>query len=210
MNRMLLGYNPDFDLFEEESAAARPLKHAASVLDADRSEAATELLEATGQSTPSSLPNLLAQWLRRAAHAASGRRLNAAVEGELVRLLHRAARGALPHSTTRLVSGDGAARASRFFGIELEGLSPEDQEFEAARRFIQLVEAAAGHASAASPRVPPAVAAWLAATLAAKRFAPGWLAAHRTPPGAAGPGHRSAGITAGGLRPVSFQGAHHA
>lgn len=204
MNRLLLGYSPEFDLFEDEASTATSFARKASVLDADRSEAATVLLEAAERPA---LPAVLARLLRHAARAA-GRSMDVAVEGELVRMLQHASRIALPRAG--IVSGDGAARASRFFGIELEGLSPEDQEFEAARRFIQLVEAAAGHAAAGSRRLPPAVAAWLAASRAAKRFAPGWLAAQRTPPGAAGHQHRSARITAGGSRPISFQGAHHA
>jgi hypothetical protein len=198
MNRMLLGYSPDFDLFDEAASAATPPEHEASVQVSDRSEAATELLEVAGRPA---LPGLLARLLRRAARQTIDR----AVESELVRLLQRAARIALP--TSGIASPDGhdrALQASRFFGIELEGLSPEDQEFESARRFIQLVEAAAQHTAAGSQRLPPAIAAWLATSRAAKRFAPGWAAAQQAPP------HRSARIAARGSRPATFQGAHHA
>jgi hypothetical protein len=204
MNRMLLGYNPDFDIFEDGSSVATSPGHEVSLLDTDRTEAATELLEVAGRPA---LPALLARLLRNAAQAAGGS-VDRAVEGELVRLLQRAARVALPAASP--TARDGATQASRFFGIELEGLSPEDQEFESARRFVQLIEAAAGDAAVASQRLPPAIAAWLAVSRAAKRFAPGWLAAQRTPPGAAGPQHRSARINAGRSRPLSLQGAHHA
>jgi hypothetical protein len=204
MNRMLLGYNPDFDIFEAAPSVATSSTREASVLDTDRSEAATELLEVAGRPA---LPALLARMLRSAAHAA-GQTMNRAVEGELVRVLQRAARIALP--TAGIASHDGQTQASRFFGIELEGLSPEDQEFESARRFVQLVEAAAQLAAAGSQRLPPVIAAWLATSRAAKRFAPGWLDAQQPPPGAAGPQHRSARINAGGSRPISNQGAHHA
>lgn len=204
MNRTLLGYNPDFDIFERGSSVATSLEHETSLLDTDLTEAATELLEVAGRPA---LPALLARVLRNAARTA-GRTMDRAVEGELVRLLQRAARIALP--AAGIASRDGAAQASRFFGIELEGLSPEDQEFESARRFIQLIEAAARDAAVGSQRLPPAIAAWLAASRAAKRFAPGWLAAQRTPPGAAGPQHRSARINVGRSRPLSLQGAHHA
>lgn len=201
MNRMLLGYSPDFDLFDDAASAATSFEHEASVLDTDRSEATTALLEVAGRPA---LPALLARLLRNAAHAA-GQTIDRAVEGELVRLLQRAARLALPAPGLAAHDGhDRATQASRFFGIELEGLSPEDQEFESARRFIQLVEAAAQHAAAGSQRLPPAIAAWLATSRAAKRFAPGWLAAQQAPP------HRSARIAARGSRPISFQGAHHA
>jgi hypothetical protein len=199
MNRMLLGYSPDFDLFEEEaSMVAIAPEHEASLQSSDHTEAATELLEVAGRPA---LPSLLTRLLRRAAHTVAPT-LDRAVEGELLRLLQRAARIALP--TRSIASRDTATQASRFFGIELEGLSPEDQEFESARRFIQLVEAAAQHAAAGSQRLPPAVAAWLAVSRAAKRFAPGWAAAQHAPP------HRSARIAARGSRPATFQGAHHA
>jgi hypothetical protein len=198
MNRMLLGYNPDLDIFDDAPSVATSFEHEASVLDSDRTEAATALLEVAGRPA---LSALLARLLRDAAQTA-GRTMDRAVEGELVRLLQSAARIALP--AVSIASRDGATRASRFFGIELEGLSPEDQEFESARRFIQFTQAAAQHAAAGSQRLPPTIAAWLAASRAAQRFAPGWLAAQRPPP------HRSARITAGGSRPISFQGAHHA
>jgi hypothetical protein len=198
MNRMLLGYSPDFDLFDEAAPAPISFDGEASVLHGDHTEEATELLE-VARST--ALPALLARLLRSAARAAGGS-MDAAVEGELVRLLQRAARVALPTlSSINAASSDGSVQASRFFGIELEGLSPEDQEFETARRFVQLAEAAARHAALASPRLPPAVAAWLATARAAKRCAPGWLAAMK---------HRSARIAAGGSRPFTLQGAHHA
>lgn len=198
MNRILLGYNPDLDLFDEVPFKRATLEHEASLLEGDRSEAATALLEAAGRPA---LPALLARLMRRAAPR-TGRTLDRAVERELVRLLQRAARIALP--APGIAAGDGATQASRFFAIELEGLSPEDQEFESARRFIQFVEAAAGHAAKASPRLPPAAAAWWAASRAAQRFAPGWLAAPTAPQ------YRSARINAGGSRPISLQGAHHA
>lgn len=191
MNRMLLGYNPDLDLFQDAPGGAAP--SGGSVLRSDCSAAATALLEVAGRPA---LPALLARLLRRAARDAGGS-LEREVEGELVRRLRQAARFALPGPGLR--SDDGAARASRFFGVELEGLSPEDQEFESARRFIRLVEAAARHAATAPRQLPAPTAARLAAVRAARRFAPGWLAPRRP-----------TALTAGGSRPTTSEGAHHA
>ena len=202
MNRMLLGYNPDLDLFED--AAVGSVEPDASVLRGDCSEAATALLEAAGRAA---LPALLSRLLRRAAQAAGGT-LDRAVEGELVRRLRQAARLALP--VPGVQAHDGAAQASRFFGVELEGLSPEDQEFECARRFIRLVEAAARHAATAPRHLPAPTAARLAAAHAARRFAPGWLAAQQAPPGAVAARQRGPRLTAGGPRPTTSTGAHHA
>jgi uncharacterized protein (DUF697 family) len=65
--------------------------------------------------------------------------------------------------------------ASNLFEVELEGLSPEDQEFEVARRFVQLAGAAAKNAALAPPTANPQAAAKMALTAAAKKHAPGLL-----------------------------------
>lgn len=197
MNRLLLGYSPDLDLFDDAPPPARLTfahPHPTSVLVGEDTETATELLEAAACSR---LPTMLARLLRSAAQA-SGGTLDRALEAELVTLLQRAARVALPKPVA-FASHDGAARASRFFGIELEGLSPEDQEFESARRFIQLAQATAVHAAAGPQRVPPAVAARLATARAARQCAPGWSPALRATP-----------LTPGRSRPHFVEGAHHA
>nr|GFC34859.1 hypothetical protein [Tanacetum cinerariifolium] len=69
--------------------------------------------------------------------------------------------------------------AGNLFELELEGLSPEDQEFETARAFVRFANSAVqrGAAAAQNPRrnVPPAVAARKALTSAAMQHAPGLL-----------------------------------
>src|SRR5262249_51536039 len=123
MNRLLLGYSPDFDLFDDASSiATTSFEHEPAVFEADLIEETTELLEVAGRPA---LPAALAHLLRDAVPA--GTTIDRALEAELVKLLQRAAHIALP-TPTALTSHDGAARASRFFGIELEGLSPEDQD----------------------------------------------------------------------------------
>lgn len=204
MNRLLLGYSPDLDIFDDALRAAPQLEREALAFEADQTEQAAELLEVGCRP---GLAACIARLLRRAAPGP----IAPTVERELVRLLQGAARIALP--TMSAVPQDNSAQASRFFGIELEGLSPEDQEFEAARHFAQLIEAAAHAATQsaafATPTLVPAAAARQAAARAAKRHAPGWLAAQR-PAAASVPPHRSARVTVGGLRPFPFQGAHHA
>lgn len=196
MNRLLLGYDPDFDLFDDVTPIVTPSPEPEGpARELDHAAAATALLEASG---PAALPAVLARLLQRAARAAGGT-IDRALERELIGLLQRAARVALPEPCAFASPGGCAARASRFFGIELEGLSPEDQEFESARRFIQLVHAVAGQALRAPSRLRPAFAARLVAARAARRFAPGWSAALNTP-----------SVTAGRSRPLFIQGAHHA
>lgn len=101
---------------------------------------------------------------------------------QLVGLLRGAAKKALPGLGAAVGShlgGPEGARlgrqasqqAGRIFGLELEGLSPEDQEFEVARRFVRCAGAAARQlveGLAPSPRQ--------ALQTAARTFAPGLLA----------------------------------
>jgi len=62
------------------------------------------------------------------------------------------------------------------FGMELEGLSPEDKEYEVARQFIRLAADTIRNASAAAHTgAPPAVTAAAAFTQAAGHYAPGLL-----------------------------------
>ncbi len=64
--------------------------------------------------------------------------------------------------------------ASRLFEAELEGMSPEDQEFEVARRLVRLASSAAQQA-AGLPTGPPLAAARAALAAAARTHAPGLL-----------------------------------
>jgi uncharacterized protein (DUF697 family) len=74
-----------------------------------------------------------------------------------------------------------ASSAGRVFGLELEGLSPEDQEFEVARRFVRFSGEAAKNAAEVPPDVDPGTAAKAATVAAARKHAPGLV---RPRPGA--------------------------
>ena len=82
-----------------------------------------------------------------------------------------------------------AGAGGRLFGLELEGLSPEDQEFEVARRVVRLAGESAKNAAVQPPTANPVADAKRAVMKAAKSAAPG--IARR--PSAPAP-------TAGGLR----------
>jgi hypothetical protein len=68
-----------------------------------------------------------------------------------------------------------ARRAGKIFGLELEGLSPEDSEFETAKGFVRFAGAAAKKAAAIPSNIPAAQAARKAVVSAAKSHAPGLL-----------------------------------
>jgi hypothetical protein len=125
------------------------------------------------------------------ARAAGGAR-RAASSLEFRRLLRQAAKRALPMigvGAGNLISPGAsaatgsklAAAASNLFGLELEGLSPEDQEFEVARRFVRFAGAGAKNAARFRGRVSPKLAARRALGAAARRHAPGFLRRRKPP-----------------------------
>lgn len=68
-----------------------------------------------------------------------------------------------------------AQQAGSMFGLELEGLSSEDREFEVAKQFVRLAADATRTAATADPSANPAQVAQNAVTQATQRFAPGLL-----------------------------------
>jgi hypothetical protein len=81
------------------------------------------------------------------------------------------------------IGGKLASAAGGMFGLELEGLSYEDQEFEVAKQVVRLGGAAATTAAQTPPNAPPAQAAQAALTSAAQQFAPGLLRPGTSPSG---------------------------
>ena len=70
---------------------------------------------------------------------------------------------------------DAASAAGRAFGLELEGLSGEDREFEVARRYVNFAGEAVKNLALAPSSLDPRTAANAAAVAAAKTHAPGLL-----------------------------------
>jgi hypothetical protein len=114
-----------------------------------------------------------------------------------------------------MIGGKLASAAGSMFGLELEGMSAQDQEFEVARRVVRLSGEAVRHAVLMPPTGNPVVLAKDAVLAAAARHAPG-LAGHaggtaggckcgkgRHPGGGYGGGYggRPRGPQGGGYRP---------
>lgn len=144
---------------------------------------ANELLEVTNEQE---LENFLGSLLAKAGGAA--RRLASSPTGQqLTGILRQAAKKALPvvgRAAGQWVRPGGGAAGARIaasvgdlFGLELEGLSAEDQEFEVARGFVRFAADAARRAAAAPPAAEPSAVARTAATAAARSHAPGLLPA---------------------------------
>jgi hypothetical protein len=99
-------------------------------------------------------------------------------------LLKTAAKKALPQIGQAVgdyfvpgAGGAAGAKAGAFvgqaLGLELEGLSGEDRQFEVSRAFVRFADEVARSAAAAPRSVPPAVVASQAASAAAARHLPG-------------------------------------
>jgi hypothetical protein len=182
MDRRLLDYNPESETFEageitrDESEWRGATDTQAVFGEADEMELAAELLEVMSEA---GLERFLGGLVDRAAQA-TGRVTPISVRGAVTSMLKAAARRTLPvigravgekagGATGAAVGAQVVDAAARYFGLELEGLSPEDQEFEAARRFIRFAGEAAKNAVAAPTAMPPVAAM----ARAARRYAPG-------------------------------------
>jgi hypothetical protein len=140
---------------------------------------ASELLEITNeQELDRFIGNLFSTVTgaaRRFAGSDTGRALGGILKqaaGKALPVIGRGVAGAINPAYADLGARVGAS-ASSLFGLELEGLSMEDREFEAARAFVRFAADATRQAASAPPGSPPGAVASQAAASAAARFAPG-------------------------------------
>jgi hypothetical protein len=150
--------------------------------EAQEIELASEFLEiSTEQELDQFLGNVM-----KSVGGAVGRFASSDTGRALGGILKGAARQALPvvgRAVGQWIQPDGggaiganiASQAGRLFGLELEGLSSEDREYEVARQFVRFAGAAAKQAGVARPTASPIEAARSAAITAATTFAPGLL-----------------------------------
>lgn len=182
MSGALLAFNPEAEgtggtrLLFGVTLAPRPSVRRISSLE--EMDLASHFLEARAEDR---MAVLLAHIIRRTG-AMLGRPVPPAIETALLGKLEPSA--ALVHSALRPRAGTSGYRmsAEAIFGAELEGLSPEDREFEAARRFVRFAEEVARAAATTAPGVNPDAAAERAERIAAQRLAPGLARAIATLP----------------------------
>jgi hypothetical protein len=166
----------------ESQSAETTYEREAPLSESEEVELASELLEITNEAE---LDQFLGNLVRRAA-SGIGRIVSSPVGKALGGVLKSAARKALPivgkavgtyfgGATGGQVGGQLASTAGRLFGLELEGLSSEDAQYEVARRYVRFATAAARRAATLPPRLRPQSVARSAVVAAARRFAPGLL-----------------------------------
>jgi hypothetical protein len=145
----------------------------------------SELLDVTNEVE---LEAFLGRLLGEAAYAAGGT-IPARAGRNLAAVLKRTAERTVPILTSCLGAGCAPARgtaesavaaAARVYGLELEGMSTEDRDYEIARQFVHFAQTAA--ANLAVPRAPnsASTAVDTAVAAAARRFAPGLLHTRHT------------------------------
>ncbi|MFC3282953.1 hypothetical protein [Litchfieldella rifensis] len=181
-----LEFEDEYD--EEAQAADSPLT------EEEEMEFAMELLEVTSDEE---LEQFLGRLVKRAARgirkvAKRGRRfLRSRVGRRLVKVAKGVAKRALPMAGRAVgtafggpiggaIGGGVAGAAGRALGLELEGLSPEDQEFEVARHVVRFTAGATNAAVEDNERgAPSAQALRRGVVAAAQRHAPGLLRGSR-------------------------------
>jgi hypothetical protein len=148
--------------------------------EADEMELAAEFLEVTNEAE---LDHFLGGLFRKVG-GVIGKVVKSPVGRALGGFLKPLAKAALPIAGRALgtfvggpvggaIGGKLASAAGGLFGLELEGMSAEDREFEVSRRFVRLASAATKNAAFAPPTANPNVAAKAAVMTAARKLAPG-------------------------------------
>jgi len=159
--------------------------HEAGLHEHEELELATELLEATNEHELDRFLGKLIRRVGRVIRSPVGRFVGGMLKGVAKRLLPIAG-GALGTFVGGpmggMVGSKLASMAGQAFGLELEGLSHEDREFEIARRYVRFATSAVRNAAQTSPGAPPMAAARSAVLAAARRYAPGLLQPRRCPP----------------------------
>lgn len=181
-DRTLSEFDPEYEAFEyDEFEFDNEMSDSEAVFnETEELELASELLAVTDEAE---LDQFLGKLIKRAAKAVR-KVVRSPVGKALGGFLKGAVKKALPIAGGALgtfVGGPaGAAIGSQLgagagsaLGLELEGLSPEDQEFEIAKQVVRFSAEAAKNAAQA-PAAADAIGAARAATIAAaKKHAPG-------------------------------------
>jgi len=173
----------------EELTDGSELESETGLDEVDEMDLAAELL---GVSDEAELDQFFGKLIKKA-----GKFLKSPTGKALGGILKNVARKALPIAGRAVggffggpagaaLGGKLAPAAGKIFGLEVEGLSGEDAEFEVARNVVRFAGAAARTAASAPAGASPTTVAVSAAKKAARRFAPGLLR-----------GGSSAGVTGG-------------
>jgi hypothetical protein len=177
MQNPLSQYNPEMEMFESEQFEWSGETAGEVLGEGELMELAAELLEVRDEQE---LDRFLGDVFKKVkAFAASpvGKAIGGMLKGVLKKALPVAGRVAGsffggPIGAT--IGGKLGSLAGKLFEMELEGLSQEDREFEAAKQFVRFASEAVKNAASA-PGDDPVAIARSAIAAAAQRHAPGLL-----------------------------------
>ena len=165
-----------FETFETFESQESPLN------EAQEMELAAELLEVTNEQELDHFLGKLISSVGRGIGKFAGSPVGRALGGFLKPLAKKflpVAAGALGSFVGGPIGGIAASQltnlATKAFGLELEGMSSEDAQFEVARRFVRLASSAADNAASAPQATDARTAAQAAIATAAQQHAPGLL-----------------------------------
>jgi hypothetical protein len=178
----LTEYSPQMEAFEYPLGEQESLGQSSGEVFGENElmELAAELLEVTNEQE---LDHFLGDLIKKAG-SAIGTFVRSPVGKAIGGVLKSAAKTALPIAGGALgayVGGPLGAKlgsslgsmAGQALGLELEGLSQEDREFEATKQFVKFAGETVKNALSAPPNIDPVTAAKAAAAEAARVHAPG-------------------------------------
>lgn len=174
---------PVHEEFHEHEFLAHEL-HESGLHEHEELELATELLEVTNEQELDRFLGGLIRRVGRVIRSPVGRMVGGMLKGVAKRLLPIAgtALGTFVGGPAgAMLGGNLANLAGQALGLELEGLSHEDREFEVARRYVRLASSAVQNAARMQSSMSPEAAARAAVIAAARQYAPGLLRPRRCP-----------------------------
>ncbi|WP_043159130.1 hypothetical protein [Bradyrhizobium sp. Ai1a-2] len=177
MQNPLSEYNPEMEMFESEQFEWSGETEGEVIGEGELMELAAELLEVRDEQELDRFLGNVFKKVKQFAGSAAGKAVGGVLKGVLKKALPIAGGVAGTFFGGPVGASIGSklgSMASGLFEMELEGLSQEDREFEAAKQFTRFAVDAVNNAAAAPGGNPVAVAR-SAVAAAAQRYAPGLL-----------------------------------
>lgn len=179
MSNPLSEYNPEMEMFESEQFEWTGETQGEVLGEGELMELAAELLEVRDEQELDRFLGSVFKKVKAFANSSAGKAVGGMLKGVLKKALPIAGKVAgsfFGGPIGGTIGGKLGSMASNLFELELEGLSQEDREFEAAKQFVRFASEAVRNAST-SPGGNPVAIARSAITTAAQHHAPGLLSA---------------------------------
>jgi uncharacterized protein (DUF697 family) len=177
MQNPLSEYNPEMEMFESEQFEWSGETTGEVLGEGELMELAAELLEVRDEQELDRFLGDVFKKVKAFAGSSAGKAVGGMLKGVLKKALPIAGKVAgsfFGGPIGGTIGGKLGSMASNLFEMELEGLSQEDREFEAAKQFVRFASEAVKNASSAPGGNPVAIAR-SAVAAAAQNHAPGLL-----------------------------------